>query len=458
MLENRKGPFGYFNRFHKLHILKLVYVKHLLTAEARENLFSKAEDNSNVLVNEKKRMKALEMSDPQEKEALWAIFVSPPPELSSIELRFRMEGFNHPHKSSSNQIFVKKFFDSIVTVYETQAYTYFSNFYNALFPRANENFDEILIYINNLLQTVPSSYTPLVQELTNSKEDMEVVRRNKTLCLMDRQQASTTYPWLRASRIVGIQTTPEPTITAKVIPPLEETVTIEFVREYQEFEHVRVPKKEEKRLASRSPPTRTNFKAEPLLAASPQTINTERLETEEAKTNTDIDKANISADLINSNLKLSEFKDWGKTSIFEDINKSQDLRVSQFADEDQRNQSVRISLGHNEERTIDVYDEASILSGERDEEDEEEATKHILKKNWKKQGTFNRSDSIMKVWGSNTKSVYVNMFKADAANFTFDKYIASDTEVSDIFDLNNKSLTLRPKVFLIIFFKNITSN
>lgn len=417
LFKDANSPIGKFNRSHKIQILRLVYVKGLLDKTQREQLFEGVNDNSNSSANEKKRLDILEMSDPRAREAVWESFVNPPSNLSSKVLEIMMEGFNNRHNVNKNEGYVKKFFDSLLSVYEKSTYDYFSTFYKALFPKWSENYQEIFDNIEQLLQTVPKKYTPLLKSLSESQEEMEIIRTNKTLCTMNRLEASTNFSWIKSSRVLGMSQT-------------SETLRESLVSEHHVVEELTLPVQQQTEFKP--------FHLQETLKTS-YTVHSPRQEATKRSINPALfrsqDQSESSHDLTSSHHDLATSsilhkendKEEGKVNGTDREEGTETMRTSQSEDTF-KGHSLRLGLEERSERS-EILEEISILSGERDEDDEEEATRNILRKHWKKQASFSRGESIFKEWIPNTKSRYTEMFKADLTNFSIEKYVPSTSEV-----------------------------
>jgi len=411
LFDDANTPIGKFNRSHKIQILRLVYVKGLLDKTEREQLFDGVNDNSNSSANEKKRLDILELSDSRAREAVWETFVNPPSNLSSKVLEIMMEGFNNRHNVNKNEGYVKKFFDSLLTVYEKSTYDYFSTFYKALFPKQSENYQEIFDNIEQLLQTVPKKYTPLLKSLSESQEEMETIRTNKTLCTMNRLEASTNFSWIKTSRVLGMSQTSETLRESLVSEHPVEQITLPVQQtEFKPFHLQETLKTSYTVNSPRQEATKRSIN--PALFQSQDQSESSHDLTQDLATSSILQKENDKEEVKNET-EREEGMETMRTSQSEDTFKGH---------------SLRLGLEERSERS-EILEEISILSGERDEDDEEEATRNILRKHWKKQASFSRGESIFKEWIPNTKSRFTEMFKADLTNFSIEKYVPSTSEV-----------------------------
>ena len=383
-LFNETTPTMEFTRTDTLHFLQIVSVKGLLDKSIKEKLFERINDKSSFIFNEKKRLETLETINSIEREKLWKSFINPTPQLSYQTLQAMMEGFNSRHHSINNRPYIKKFFDSILSVYEKNPLTYFKIFYESLFPYWSEDYQELLDQIEKLLRTFHKQNTIFVKFLLESKEEVERIRKNKTLCVMNQSDANSSFTWMKSSRL--LQSSQSFDIESK-----GNLVTTQRL-------------------------DKSTFLQETI-----RTTYTERPPLEEFKAS--------ESQKIN-NLAFSKTQD----QINHNNEEHFSLRESQYMEagiEDHNllsgRQDLRISINTTEDKKS-ILDESSILSGEK-VEDEEEGVKYILKKRWKKQTSFNKAESIFKDWRTNNNAVYEKMFRADIKNFAIDKYIPSLDEV-----------------------------
>lgn len=156
-------------------VKKIVFSQHFTTSIKQETLAVLVEkDTSDLGVRNKVKCETVFLTE-EGRSKLWVSFANPEPNISEKTIAAQMNGFNCELKAKENEKYFGSYFALLTIIFENHPNKYANTFLGTLFP-ISEDFDKIVLKIDDILKIVPVKLSQLILGL---KQERDGILRKK---------------------------------------------------------------------------------------------------------------------------------------------------------------------------------------------------------------------------------------------------------------------------------------